>query len=778
MDRLSEIGGITKEQAATLTAEASFGGGWGKVVRVGASGRASWRGQTIEREAFNRMQDYAEQHQVMDLWSQVSDASRRYSSATGESELASLDESFGANLTRMRRFEDRASASFQTSEHWSAQASQVRAESQAIDRELGQPFFGWLAERPGADGRPIGVGGAMRLATPQTPEEAETLREYAAEFVSEQLPAPVAAGIASVPSRATYEDAREDLSETQVPATGAAYGGRPWLPGYWRSDRNVHLLRAGRKQVESIRRQRRGVGAVIGEGTNVTAILAFVVFVAASLIITWWAARRTHSAGEFYTAGSSITGLQNGLALAGDFMSAATFLGLIGLAFIGGADAMLFTVGVTVSWAFLLFTFADRLRNLGRFTFADIIAYRLRPDYLRIFAAIGTLTVAIPYLIAQMVGAGSLIETLFGLPYFVAVVIVGSLMTIYVVFGGMLATTWVQVIKAVMLLGGGTAMVLLALSQFGFDLNALFDRVAEVHPRGAGIFRPGGLYNDPISVLGIALAFVCGTAGLPHILMRFFTVPDAHTARQSIAYGVVIIGFFQAIIVVVGFAAIALLSGQAEYVDESGRVAGGGNMVSVYLSRHVGGEIFFGLISAVAFATILAVVAGILLSASAAVAHDLYARVVRGGEISDKSEVFVSRLATVVIGISAIGLSLLFRDMNVGILALLALAIAASVNFPAIFLALFWKDLTTRGAIAGGATGLIVVIALIVLSPTVWVNVLGNDSAIYPYDYPTLFSVSAAFIVTVVVSLADRSNRATTDRSGYETQVVRSELGV
>lgn len=516
---------------------------------------------------------------------------------------------------------------------------------------------------------------------------------------------------------------------------------------------------------------------MIGAGTNITAILVFVVFVAASLAITWWAARRTRSAGEFYTAGGKITGFQNGLALAGDFMSAATFLGLTGLAFIGGADAMLFTVGVTVSWAFLLFTFADRLRNLGRYTFADIIAYRLHPDSMRVVAAVGTLTVAIPYLIAQMVGAGALIETLFGLPYFVAVLIVGSLMTIYVVFGGMLATTWVQIIKAVLLLAGGTTMVLLALAQFDFDVSALFARAAEVHPRGEGIFRPGGLYNDPISVLGIALAFVCGTAGLPHVLMRFFTVPDATQARRSIAYGVGIIGFFQAIIVIVGFAAIALLSGQAEYVDESGRIAGGGNMVSVYLARHVGGEVFFGLISAVAFATILAVVAGILLSASAAVAHDIYARVIRKGEISDQAELFVSRLATVVIGATAIGLSLLFRNMNVGVLALLALAIAASVNFPAIFLALFWEGLTTRGAIAGAATGLIVVVVLIVLSRTVWVNVLGNETAIYPYDYPTLFSVAAAFAVTIIVSLTDRSNRAVTDRAGYDAQLVKSELG-
>jgi cation/acetate symporter len=514
-----------------------------------------------------------------------------------------------------------------------------------------------------------------------------------------------------------------------------------------------------------------------GGGTNLTAIGVFIAFVLLSLIITWWSARRTHSAGEFYTAGGQITGFQNGLALAGDFMSAASFLGLTGLAFIGGADVMLFTVAITVSWAFILFAFADRMRNLGRYTFADVVAYRLQPERMRLLAAAGTLAVAIPYLIAQMVGAGSLIETLFGLPYMAAVLVVGSLMTIYVVFGGMLATTWVQVTKAVLLLGGGTALLLLVLAQFGFDFNALFEQAAEVHPRKTGIFKPGGLYKDPISILSLALAFICGTAGLPHVLMRFFTVPDAKQARRSIGYAVVFIGYFQVAIVIIGFAAISLLSGHAEYVDESGRIAGGANMVAVYLARLVGGEIFFGLIAAVAFATILAVVAGILLSASAAVAHDFYSRVVRRGEISDQAEVKVSRWATVVIGAMAIGLSLLFKNVNVAVLATIALAVAASVNFPAIFLALYWKNLTTTGAVAGGLTGLIVVVVLVVLGPTVWVAVLGHKAPIFPYAYPTLFSVGAAFAVTMVVSLADRSPRAELERARYPAQVVRSEIG-
>jgi cation/acetate symporter len=514
-----------------------------------------------------------------------------------------------------------------------------------------------------------------------------------------------------------------------------------------------------------------------GDGPNMTAIVVFVAFVALSLVITWWAARRTHSVGEFYTAGSRITGFQNGLALAGDFMSAATFLGMTGLVFIGGVDALLYTVAITVSWAFILFAFADRMRNLGRYTFADVVAFRLHPERMRVLAAVGTLTVAIPYLIAQMVGAGALVETLFNIPYLGAVMIVGTLMTVYVVFGGMIATTWVQVTKAVMLVAGGTALLVLVLAEFGFSIDAVFERAAEVHPRRTGIFQPGGLFNDPISILSLGLAFICGTAGLPHVLMRFFTVPDATQARRSIGYAVGIIGYFQVAIVIIGFGSIALLIGQSDYIDEAGQIAGGANMVSVHLSRLVGGNVFFGLIAAVAFATILAVVAGILLSASAAVAHDFYSRVIRKGEISDEAEVKVSRWATIVIAAVAIGLSVLFKNINVGVLSTIALAIAASVNFPAIFLALFWNGLTTRGAIAGGVTGLIVVVVLVVLSPTVWVNVLGNASAIFPYAYPTLFSVSAAFLVTVLVSITDNSERAAIDRAAFPEQLVRSEIG-
>lgn len=510
---------------------------------------------------------------------------------------------------------------------------------------------------------------------------------------------------------------------------------------------------------------------------NPTAVWVFVAFVVVSLLITYWAARRTRSAGDFYTAGGRITGLQNGLALAGDFMSAATFLGLTGLAYIGGADALLFAIGGTVGWAVILFVFADRLRNLGQYTFADVVAFRLHPERLRILAAVGTLIVAIPYLIAQMVGAGGLFQALFDLPYGLAVIIVGTLMIVYVALGGMLATTWVQVIKAVMLLSGGSALALLALIPFGFDLGELFGRAAAIHPLGEGLLAPGGLYREPVGVISLALAFIGGTAGLPHILMRFFTVPDARQARQSIGYAVVFIGYFMGLTVILGFAAIVLLAGAPQYVDEGGRIAGGANMTAVYLARQVGGEAFFGFICAVAFATILAVVSGILLSASASVSHDLYTRVMRRGEVSDREEVRVSRIATVVIGTIAIGLSILFRNINIGVISALVLAIAASVNFPMLILALFWPGLTTRGALVGGSAGLVVVIVLTILSPTIWVGVLGHEHAVYPYAYPTLFSMAVAFAVTIGVSLTDRSKRAGIDRGAYPAQLIRSELG-
>ncbi|HNP35955.1 MAG TPA: cation acetate symporter [Woeseiaceae bacterium] len=514
-----------------------------------------------------------------------------------------------------------------------------------------------------------------------------------------------------------------------------------------------------------------------GSAANTTAIVVFLAFIAAGLAITWWAARRTQTAGEFYNTGGRITGFQNGLALAGDFMSAATFLGLTGLAFMGGTDALLFAIGGAVGWALILLIFADRLRNLGRYTFADVVAYRLDARPMRILAAVGTLSVAIPYLIAQMVGAGALIQTIFGLPYLTAVIAIGLPMLVYVTFGGMLATTWVQVVKAGLLLGGGSMLLILVLKRFDFDLSALFSSAAAVHPLGESVLRPGGLYRDPISVISLVLAFVCGTAGLPHVLMRFFTVTDDAAARQSIGYAVVFIGYFMGATVILGLGAVSLLAGETAYIDATGHVAGGANMIAVHLAEIVGGAPFMGFIAAVAFATILAVVSGILLSASASIAYDLYTRVIHVESISDRQAMRVSKVSTLAIGIMAIALSALFKDLNIGIISALVLAIAASVNFPLLVLALYWPKFTTRGAIAGGTTGLVVVLLLSLLSPTIWVDVLGHERAIFPYAYPTLFSVFAAFAAAILVSLTDHSARARIDRDAYPEQLIRGEFG-
>ncbi len=511
---------------------------------------------------------------------------------------------------------------------------------------------------------------------------------------------------------------------------------------------------------------------------NTAAISIFLTFIAVTLGITYWAARRTHSTADFYAAGNRIGGFQNGLAIAGDFMSAATFLGISGLAFMIGFDALIFSIGGTLGWAVILFFMAERLRNLGRYTFADVTAQRLQRAPIRTLAVFGTLAVAIPYLVAQLVGAGTLVQALFGMSYSYAVVLVGILVTLYVSFGGMIATTWVQIVKAVLLLLGGSILGFGVLWAYGFDLGSLAAQAVEHHPKGADVMLPGLRYNDPISVLSIALAFICGTAGLPHILMRFFTVPDAKQARRSVAYAIGFIGYFMGAIFIIGLGAIALLSNRPEFLNADGDLIGGSNLVAVHLSQVIGGDFFLGFISAVAFATILAVVSGITLSAASAVSHDLYANVIRHGKSTESGELWVSRITTVIVSAVAISLSLMLEGENVGIIATFVLAIAASVNFPVLILSMYWRGFTTRGAIAGGTVGLLTAVILTILSPTVWVQVLGFERAIYPYAYPTVFSVAAAFLFAWFFSITDKSARSVKDRDGYDSQLVRSELGV
>lgn len=519
-------------------------------------------------------------------------------------------------------------------------------------------------------------------------------------------------------------------------------------------------------------------GEVERQTINIPAIAMFLIFVVATLGITYWAARQTKSAAQFYTAGGGITGFQNGLAIAGDYMSAASFLGISGLVYLSGFDGLIYSIGFLVGWPVILFLVAERLRNLGKYTFADVASYRLRQTEIRILAASGALATVSLYLIAQMVGAGKLIELLFGLPYEWAVVIVGVLMITYVTFGGMIATTWVQIIKAVLLLSGATFMAGAVLWYVSFDVEDLFAQAVEVHERGAAIMEPGGLVSDPISAISLGIALMFGTAGLPHILMRFFTVADAKEARKSVFYATGCIGYFYILTFIIGFGAIVLVSTNPQFFEIDGALIGGNNMAAIHLSQATGGSLFLGFISAVAFATILAVVSGLTLAGASAISHDLYASVIKKGNANEFDELRVSRWSTIGLGVLAIGLGILFEEQNIAFMVGLAFAIAASANFPVLFLSMFWSKLTTRGALYGGILGLATAVVLVILGPTVWVAILGFDEPVFPYRYPALFSVSAAFVGIWLFSALDRSETGKAEEKAFEAQFVRSQTGV
>jgi cation/acetate symporter len=526
------------------------------------------------------------------------------------------------------------------------------------------------------------------------------------------------------------------------------------------------------------------LGQAQKQATNWTAIVMFAIFVGITLWITKWAAAKTKTAADFYTAGGGITGFQNGLAIAGDYMSAASFLGISGLVFGSGFDGLIFSIGWLVGWPVITFLMAERLRNLGKFTFADVAGYRFDAGPIRTFAACGSLVVVAFYLIAQMVGAGQLIKLLFGLDYIVAVSMVGAIMMVYVLFGGMTATTWVQIIKACMLLTGATFMALAVLFQFGFSPEAMFSKAVEVHSKHDAIMGPGGLINDPISAISVGMALMFGTAGLPHILMRFFTVPSAKEARKSVGWATTWIGYFYILTFIIGFGAITnLIPNPADYFVD-GELAkglkGGGNMAAVHLAKAVGGDLFMGFISAVAFATILAVVAGLTLSGASAVSHDLYASVWRHGNVDSATELRVSKITTVCLGIFAVLLGIVFEKENVAFMVMLAFAVACSANFPVLFMSVLWKDCTTKGAVAGGTVGLISSVALTIMSPAVWEVSLGHakGTAMFPYASPAIFSMTAAFAVIWIVSLLDRSAQAAKERALFPAQLVRSETGV
>ncbi|MBE9609941.1 cation acetate symporter [Chitinilyticum piscinae] len=566
-------------------------------------------------------------------------------------------------------------------------------------------------------------------------------------------------------------------------------------------------------------------GAVAKRDLNWHAIIMFFVFVAFTLGITYWAARRTRSAKDFYAAGGGITGFQNGLAIAGDYMSAASFLGISAMVFDKGYDGLIYSIGFLVGWPVITFLVAERLRNLGKYTFADVASYRLSQTPVRTFAATGTLVVVALYLIAQMVGAGKLIQLLFGMDYMYAVIMVGILMVMYVMFGGMLATTWVQIIKAVLLLSGATFMAFMVLKHSGFSFENMFSQAVAVKQAAAAaaaqkaavaaevaasavaskapnasaavasaeaaskaavaaakvnIMAPGGLVSNPIDAISLGLALMFGTAGLPHILMRFFTVKDAREARKSVFFATGFIGYFYILTFIIGFGAITLVATNPEFKAAAGGLIGGSNMAAVHLSKAVGGDFFLGFISAVAFATILAVVAGLTLSGASAVSHDLYASVIKKGKANEADEIRVSKMTTMGLGVVAILLGILFEKQNIAFMVGLAFSIAASANFPVLFLSMFWKGLTTRGAVIGGSIGLISAVVLIILGPAVWEVTLGHPkgSAPFAYSNPAIFSMTLAFFFTWLVSILDNSQQAQEERARFLPQFIRSMTGI
>jgi len=494
-------------------------------------------------------------------------------------------------------------------------------------------------------------------------------------------------------------------------------------------------------------------------------IVFFLLFIVLALGIAYWAARRTRTAEQFYAAGHRVTGIQNGIALAGDYMSAASFLGIAGLVAQFGFDGLIYSIGFLVGWPILLFLIAEPLRNLGKYTFADVVAFRLRQKPVRVAAAFGTLSVVLFYLIAQMVGAGSLIDLMFGIDYALAVIIVGAVMVALLLLGGMIATTWVQIVKAVLLLGGTLVMAVWTLSRFGFNPLALFDQAAE--KTGKPVLAPGEeVVTGPADAISLGIALMFGTAGLPHILMRFYTVPDTTAARTSVNVATFLIGAFYLLTFVLGFGAMALV-GQTTIKG----VEKGGNMAAPLLAQTLGGAPFIGFIAAVAFATILAVVAGLVLAGAAALSHDLWVNVVRGGEAPESEQLRVARAATVVLGAIAVILGIVLEGQNVAFMVGLAFAIAASAIVPALVMAIFWRRFTTPGAVVSIVVGALSSLVLIYISPTIQVEVLGNSSAPFPLKNPALVSMPLAFVAGVLGSLLTRERAAEESFERIERQI-------
>jgi cation/acetate symporter len=530
-----------------------------------------------------------------------------------------------------------------------------------------------------------------------------------------------------------------------------------------------------------------GMGASLGalaqaagaaDGVNMNAIGMFFVFVVISLAITYWAAGRVKSTSDFYTAGGQISGFQNGLAITGDWCSSAALMGIAALIYTTGFDGLIYSVVPFGAWPLMMFLLADRLRNLGKYTIADIVSVRMARVPIRSLIACAGLAFVVGYLIVQMVGAGTLISSLFGLKYEYAQIIIGLLIIVYVAFGGMVATTYVQLIKAVLLLSGASFITFAVLSKFGFSPEGLYAAAVANHPTAEKVMQPGGLLPDPVNAISCGVMLLFGGASMPHVLMRFFTVPDAKEARRSVAWAATFIGYFYLLTFFIGYGAVVFVMKDPQFLDAAGVIKGGANMAAIHLAEAMGGDLLLGFISAVAFATIVAVVAGLTIAGASAISHDLYANILRHGRASDAEVVKVSRFASIALGILGVILGIAFKEENSAYLIVLPFTISATIFFPVLFLTMYWRRLTTTGIVTGGWLGLASAVAMLIFGPTIWKDILGNEAPLFPYKYPALFSMTISVVTMVVVSLLDNSERARREIEAFDDQFVRSQTGL
>ncbi|KAA9012702.1 solute symporter family protein [Niallia endozanthoxylica] len=502
-------------------------------------------------------------------------------------------------------------------------------------------------------------------------------------------------------------------------------------------------------------------------------LLLFVLIVGLTLVITYWAAKRTKTASEFYTAGGGLTGWQNGLAIAGDYLSAASFLGIAGAIALNGFDGFFYSIGYLVAYLVVLYIVAEPLRNLGKYTIADMITARFNQKKVRAVAALSTITIVIFYMIAQLVGAGALIQLLLGIDYWVAVLLVGVMMTTYVLFGGMTATSWVQITKAVLLMIGTVVISFLVLAKFNFNIFTMFSEMKTLTPLGEDYLNPGVKYKVPLDTISMMAALVLGTAGLPHILMRFFTVKDAKTARSSVVTATWVVGIFYILTIFLGFGAAAFV-GSTDIIAANAA----GNMAAPLLAKALGGDFLMSFVSAVAFATILAVVAGLVLSGASAFAHDIYGQIIKKGQITEKQQMLAARYASISVSVLSIILALFAQKMNVAFLVSLAFCVAASANLPVILFTIYWKKFNTAGAVTGMLTGLITALVLVAISPNVLNPVAGAailvGDPIFPLTNPAIVSIPAGFIGAYIGTVV--ANRH--DEKKYAEVMVKANTGV